>query len=209
MGSMEVHAQSISGANISMSMLSSGMMGSQMSHSGWFDVGSGMGSLNMMDMAEMMNDDMNMGMNMSMMSQGMMGSGMMNMSFFMAGGLSAGDPVFLGAPFAINQTLTRNYLGISREVNLLQLIKTYNGHTFNMTTYWDKPTGLMTACTILQTGSDQSISLQLSATSLWGSLDVYPLGPIVAFTLLTLVAIAAKKRLSRSAAAKPASNNVF
>ncbi len=195
-GTMEVHVQSISGTNLSMSMITSGMMGGQTSHDGWFDMQQGEGSMDMMDMTTMMNSDMSMGVNMTMMSQGMMDSGMMNMSLFMAAGLSSGNPIFQGARFTINQTVMRNYLGVNREVNMLQIIRTYNGHPFNMTTYWDKSTGVMTECTITQTGSTQSISTQLSSTNLWGSLTVYPLGPFLAVALLLGFSLLAKRRLS-------------
>lgn len=193
MGTMEAHVQGISGTNVSVSMTTNRMMGSQTSHNGWFDMQQGIGSMDMMDMMTTLNNDMSMGMDMTTMSQGMTLSGMRNLSFFMAGGLSSGTPIFHGARLTINQTFMRNYLGAGREVNQLQVIKTYNGHTFNMTTYWDQTTGLMTESTITQTGSTQAVSLQLASTSFWGSLDLYPLGPLVAVALLAVVVLMARR----------------
>ncbi len=189
-GSMEVRVQGISGSNLSMIMTttSGGMMGSQTSHTGWFDMASGVGSLDMIDIMESMNDDMGMGINMTMMSIGMMDSDMENMSSFMAGGLTSGSPIFQGAQVMMNQTMNRNYLQMSREVNELQIIKMYNGHTFNMTGFWDQPTGLMTEYTVNQTSSTQAVSLQLTSTSLWGSLSVYP-GGVLLLTAFLAVAV--------------------
>jgi chitodextrinase len=64
--------------------------------------------------------------------------------YLIAANLTAGDLLYVGAPYTINQTITMTAAGESRTINHLNVTATGMGLTVILEIYWDKMTGLMT-----------------------------------------------------------------
>lgn len=100
---------------------------------------------------------------------------------FVPGEIKQGDNIsvwtaYMGSPtiFSINETVLRNYIGTTREVNHLNVSFSVDILDLQLVGYWDKPTGV--ACEITVTVSASylgdfmfaSISHTLTETNLWG-----------------------------------------
>lgn len=103
---------------------------------------------------------------------------------FVSAGLNAGDPLYEGTaePVFINETLSRTYAGVEREVNHLNLTTSYRIDTdvpqdiqISLNYYWDKITGILAerqGSYVNQTGNYLTSwykSDGLVETSLWSS----------------------------------------
>jgi hypothetical protein len=83
--------------------------------------------------------------------------------------LTAGDPIYYGAPYKINETTTLATCGTTRVVNHLTMTSYSSYLTEVMSIYWDKDTGLMVKYSVYMSFSGTIISenMTLSATSVW------------------------------------------
>lgn len=203
-GQIGLTIQSTGATIITVKMTMQGASGTQVTSYGSFDLGGSLSGMNwnIMNVIVLMNGDMSMGIDMSTMNQGMTALRMNNMSLFMAGGLRAGDPLFPSSPLTFNQTLFRTYLQTNRSVNLMQLSRTANGHSFTMSTYWDTTTGIMTESTVSETGSTQSISLVITSTNLWGGIDLTSIGIVLGVMVVVVIAGLYAIRVRRSKTTK-------
>lgn len=108
---------------------------------------------------------------------------------FVSAGLNAGDLLYEGTaePVFINETLSRTYAGVEREVNHLNLTTSYRIGTdipqdiqISLNYYWDKTTGVLTerqGSYVNQTGNYLTSwyrSDVLIETSLWSSGTIPP-----------------------------------
>jgi len=127
---------------------------------------------------------------------------------FVSAGINAGDPLYEGTaePVFINETLSRTYAGVEREVNHLDLTTTYRIDTdipqdiqISLDYHWDKITGILTerqGSYVNQTGNYLTSwyrSDVLIETSLWSSGPIPPVddtGKSYLFWLLGVALIA-------------------
>jgi len=127
---------------------------------------------------------------------------------FVSAGINAGDPLYEGTaePVFINETLSRTYAGVEREVNHLDLTTTYRIDTdipqdiqISLDYHWDKITGILTerqGSYVNQTGNYLTSwyrSDVLIETSLWSSGPIPPVddtGKSFLFWLLGVALIA-------------------
>jgi chitodextrinase len=87
--------------------------------------------------------------------------------YLIAANLTAGDPLYVGAPYSINETITMTAAGESRAINHFNLTTTVSGYTVIEEIYWDKLTGLMTGINDYISGSGWT-NQTLTTTSLFG-----------------------------------------
>lgn len=82
--------------------------------------------------------------------------------------LAAGDRVSLATelpPYRINSTSLRDYCGIMRATNLLNVTQVYAHTAYRMKLYWDKTTGLLTEYNVHYSELDENDALSLSLIS--------------------------------------------
>lgn len=95
------------------------------------------------------------------------GSSLSNLPF-VAADLKAGDRISLAEdfpPYRINSTSLREYCGVMRETNLLNITQVYSRTAFRMKLYWDKATGLLMEYRVNYTELTEDDSLSLSLIS--------------------------------------------
>ena len=105
--------------------------------------------------------------------------------FLICANLAANDPIYIGAPFAINETISMNAGGATRTVNHINA--TFYGSRVNE--WWDKQTGIMVK---LVAGAQ---NFTLTSTSLW-SPDITLLiisGVVVAVAVIAAVALLVRR----------------
>ena len=88
-----------------------------------------------------------------------------------AAGLKAGDRVSLAEdfpPYRVNSTSLREYCGVMRETNLLNVTQVYTYTAFRTKLYWDKATGLLMEYVVHYTelAEDDVLSLSLISYSM-------------------------------------------
>jgi PKD repeat protein len=91
------------------------------------------------------------------------GSSMGNLPF-VAADLATGDRVSLAEdfpPYRINSTSLREYCGVMRQTNLLNLTQVYTDTAFRIKLYWDKATGLLTEYSMHYSELDENDNLSL------------------------------------------------
>jgi PKD repeat protein len=84
----------------------------------------------------------------------------------LAADLEAGDRVSLAEdfpPYCINSTSLRDYCGVMRQTNLLNVTQVYTTTAYRTKLYWDKATGLLTEyrVNITELTEDDALSLSL------------------------------------------------
>ncbi len=95
------------------------------------------------------------------------GSSMGNLPFVGAD-LIVGDRVSLAEdfpPYRINSTSLREYCGVMRQTNLLNVTQVYTYTAYRTKLYWDKATGLLTEYRVNYTELDENNALSLSLIS--------------------------------------------
>ena len=98
---------------------------------------------------------------------------------FISSGLSAGHPIYASAEFQdtwINKTVSRSYLGVTRETNYIKLgILVEPGYVWMLEFCWDKETGILTEWVRNEifAGEDftatSSVAFRIVDTNLWTS----------------------------------------
>jgi hypothetical protein len=87
---------------------------------------------------------------------------------FVAADLGAGDRVSLATelpPYRINSTSLREYCGVMRETNTLNVTQVYADAAYRMKLYWDKATGVLVEYCVNYTELTQNNVLSLSLIS--------------------------------------------
>jgi multisubunit Na+/H+ antiporter MnhC subunit len=109
-------------------------------------------------------------------------------SFVIAAGLSAGDLLYMGAPFTINETISMYIAGASRTLNTLAI--SVAGASMNL--WFDKETGMLLKESLVSSGT--TMSIEATSTSAF-SADLAPLlilgGIGVGAAVLVLVIVVA------------------
>jgi PKD repeat protein len=85
-----------------------------------------------------------------------------------AADLAAGDRVSLATefpPYRINSTSLREYCGVMRQTNLLNVTQVYTITAYRTKLYWDKATGLLTEYSVHYSELDEKNALSLSLIS--------------------------------------------
>jgi parallel beta-helix repeat protein len=70
-------------------------------------------------------------------------SSSMGIGFLISANLQQGDALVMGSPYNINKTETRTYLGVSRSVNILELIMSESGFYYECLLIWDRASGML------------------------------------------------------------------
>jgi hypothetical protein len=94
--------------------------------------------------------------------------GSMNNLAFVAAELGAGDRVSLAEDFPqyrINSTNLREYCGVMRETNMLNVTQVYAGKAYRTKLYWDKATGLLVESRLYYTELTETDILSIALIS--------------------------------------------
>jgi hypothetical protein len=92
---------------------------------------------------------------------------------YVAADLEAGDRVSLAEdfpPYRINSTSLRDYCGVMRETDMLNVTQVYTDAAYSMKLYWDKATGVLTEYSVHYTELTEDDALTLSLIS-YGMVD--------------------------------------
>ena len=117
-----------------------------------------------------------------------------------AGNLNQGDAIPPANTYLVNRTETRNYLGVSRSVNLLDASFSTPDYTTSLTYVYDKASGMLLESTIQTTTQAQpqpvitTISYGVIETNIFSSTNPSPTvpefpSPILAVALFVLMLI--------------------